>query len=43
MNFAAYYSICLGILMITQWLFFVFTGSVPEFYVTPIEISLHIL
>ena len=42
MNFAAYYSIALGILMIIQWLFFIFTGSVPDFSVTPIEISIHI-
>jgi len=42
MNFAAYYSIGLGVLMIIQWIFFVLTGSVPGFSITPIEISVHI-
>lgn len=42
MNFTAYYSIILGILMVIQWLFFIFAGSVPEFSITPIEVSIHI-
>ena len=42
MSFAAYYSIGLGVLMIIQWIFFILTGSVPDFSVTPVEISVHI-
>jgi len=42
MNFAGYYSISLGVLMIIQWIFFIFTGSVPDISITPIEISIHI-
>jgi len=31
-----------GLLMISQWLFFILSGNLPEFSITPIEISIHI-
>ena len=36
------YSITVGALMIAMWLFFIFTGNVPEFKTTPYSISLHL-
>jgi|SRR6056297_124827 len=43
MNFAAYYSIFIGIMIITQWIFFILTGNVPEFTTTFWEIIFHII
>ena len=42
MNFAAYYSIFIGIMIMTQWLFFSLTGNVPEFTTAFWEIIFHI-
>ncbi len=42
MIFPSYYSMIVGLLMIGQWLFFILSGNVPEFSITPIEISMHI-
>ncbi len=39
---AIVYSIAVGALMIAMWLFFIFTGNVPEFKTTPYSISLHL-
>ena len=39
---AVIYSITVGILMIAMWLFFIFTGNVPEFKTIPYSISLHL-
>jgi hypothetical protein len=36
------YSISVGVLMIAMWLFFIFTGNVPEFKTIPYSISLHL-
>ncbi len=30
MKFSAYYAIFLGAMMLTQWAYFLLTGSVPE-------------
>jgi len=43
MNFVAYYSIFIGIMIITQWLFFILTGNVPEFTTAFWEIIFHII
>ena len=43
MNFAAYYSIFIGIMIITQWIFFILTGNVPEFTTAFWEIIFHII
>ncbi len=40
--FPSYYSMFVGLLMISQWLFFILSGNLPEFSITPIEISIHI-
>ena len=43
MNFAAYYSILIGIMIIIQWSFFILTGNVPEFTTAFWEIIFHII
>jgi hypothetical protein len=35
MKFSAWYGIGVGTLIILQWVFFLATGSVPEFQTTP--------
>jgi len=36
------YSLIVGIMMLCMWLFFIFTGMVPEFDTKPAEIILHL-
>ena len=43
MNFAAYYSILIGIMIIIQWSFFILTENVPEFTTAFWEIIFHII
>jgi len=43
MNFTAYYSIFIGIMVIIQWVFFILTGNVPELTTAFWEIIFHIL
>jgi len=43
MNFAAYYSIFIGIMIIIQWVFFILTGNVPELTTAFWEIIFHII
>jgi hypothetical protein len=42
MRFSAWYGIGVGALIILQWIFFLLTGSVPEFQTTPWAIGFHI-
>ena len=42
MKFPAWYGILVGILMITQWIFSILTGGVPEFETAPWEIAFHL-
>jgi hypothetical protein len=42
MKFAACYGIVVGVGMIAQWGFFIFSGSVPEFQSEPWRIGLHL-
>src|SRR5689334_5712037 len=41
MKFSSWYGISIGILIILQWIFFLATGSVPEFHTTPWAIGFH--
>ena len=41
MKFPAWYGISIGTLIILQWIFFLTTGSVPEFQTTPWAIGFH--
>jgi len=43
MNFTANYSIFIGIMIITQWIFFILTGNVPELTTDFWEIIFHII
>jgi hypothetical protein len=43
MRFSSWYGIGVGTLIILQWIFFVATGSVPEFQTTPWAISFHMM
>lgn len=43
MNFAAYYSLFIGMMIIIQWVFFILTGNVPEFTTAFWEIIFHII
>ena len=43
MKFPAYYGIGVGTLIILQWIYFLITGSVPEFQTTPWAISFHMV
>ena len=42
MKFPAWYGISVGSLIILQWIFFLFTKSVPQLETVPWEIGLHI-
>lgn len=42
MKFSAWYGIGVGTLIVLQWIFFIKTGSVPEFHTTPWTIGFHI-
>jgi hypothetical protein len=42
MKFSAWYGIGVGTLIIRQWVFFIATGSVPEFQTTPWAIGFHL-
>jgi hypothetical protein len=42
MKFAAWYGIWVGLLMIAQWTFSVFSGSVPELQSEPWRIAFHL-
>lgn len=42
MKFAAWYGIVIGFGMILQWIFFILTGSVPEFQTEQWRIALHL-
>jgi len=41
MKFSSWYGIGVGTLIILQWIFFLATGSVPEFETTPWAIGFH--
>ena len=41
MKFSSWYRIGVGTLIILQWIFFLATGSVPEFETTPLAIGFH--
>ena len=43
LRFSAWYGIGVGSLIILQWIFFVATGSVPEFQTTPWAIGFHVM
>ena len=43
MKFSAWYGISVGTLIILQWIFFVATGSVPEFQTSPWSIGFHMM
>ena len=43
MKFSSWYGIGVGTLIILQWIFFIATGSVPEFQTTPWAISFHMM
>lgn len=43
MKFSAWYGIGVGTLIILQWIFFLATGSVPEFQTTPWAIGFHMI
>ena len=42
MNIAGWFSLCIGLLMLGQWTFFLLSGQVPELKTKPAEIVLHI-
>lgn len=42
MRFPAWYGILVGLLMIAQWTFSIFSGAVPEFQTAPWEIAFHL-
>ncbi|HSL43488.1 MAG TPA: hypothetical protein VK897_08650 [Anaerolineales bacterium] len=42
MQFAAWYGILVGFLMIAQWAFSIISGGVPEFQTAPWEIAFHL-
>ena len=42
MKFAAIYAICVGALMLVQWVFFLLTGNVPELQSAPWSIGFHL-
>ena len=42
MKFAAWYGILVGLLMISQWIFSIVSGAVPEFETAPWEITFHL-
>jgi len=42
-RFSAWYGIGVGSLIILQWIFFVATGSIPEFQTTPWAIGFHLM
>jgi len=42
MKFSAWYGIVVGFGMITEWTFFILSGSVPEFQTEPWRIALHL-
>lgn len=42
-RFAAVFAVCVGILMILMWSFFIATGQVPEYRSRPAEITLHLI
>ena len=39
MKFSAWYGISVGALIILQWIFFIATGSVPEFQTRPGQLA----
>ena len=43
MKFSSWYGIGVGTLIILQWIFFLVTGSVPEFQTTPWAIGFHMM
>ncbi len=42
MKFSGIYAICVGILMLAQWSFFLITGNVPELQTEPWSIAFHL-
>lgn len=42
MKFSAWYGIVVGFGMIAQWIFFIISGSVPEFQTEPWRIGFHL-
>ena len=42
MKFSAIYALCVGVLMLVQWAFFLLTGNVPELETTPWSIAFHL-
>ena len=42
MKFSAIYALCVGVLMLAQWAFFLLTGNVPELQSAPRSIAFHL-
>ena len=42
MKFSAIYALCVGVLMLVQWAFFLLTGNVPELETAPWSIAFHL-
>jgi hypothetical protein len=42
MKFAGWYGIVVGLLMVTQWIFFLVTGQVTELQTEPFRIAFHL-
>ena len=42
MRFSAWYGIVVGVLMLSQWTFFIATGAVPELHSAPWSIGFHL-
>ena len=42
MKFSAIFALCVGVLMLLQWAFFLLTGNVPELQTAPWSIAFHL-
>jgi hypothetical protein len=42
MKFSTWYGIVVGVLMLSQWVFLIATGAVPEFHSAPWSIGFHL-
>jgi hypothetical protein len=42
MKFPAVYGICVGLMMLAQWIFFIAAGQVPELQTEPYRIAFHL-
>ena len=43
MKFSAIYALCVGVLMLAQWVIFLLTGNVPELQSAPWSIAFHLV